>query len=78
MTCKYYFNVSSTNKQTLIICWTHVKYNHAINILELQINILSTQLKGLVMEKKYKTKEELIAAFKHAVGAKDAFESLNV
>ena len=26
--------------------------------------------------KKYKTKEELIAAFKHAVGAKDAFESL--
>lgn len=28
------------------------------------------------MEKKYKTKEELIAAFKHAVGAKDAFESL--
>jgi hypothetical protein len=46
------------------------------NILELQINVLSSQQKGLVMEKKYKTKEELIAAFKHAVGAKDAFESL--
>ena len=28
------------------------------------------------MEKKYKNKEELIAAFKHAVGAMDAFESL--
>ena len=26
--------------------------------------------------RKYKTKEELIAAFKHAVEAKDAFESL--
>lgn len=46
------------------------------NILELQINILSTLQKGFVMEKKYKTKEELIVAFKHAVGAKDAFESL--
>ncbi len=28
------------------------------------------------MEKIYKSKEELIAAFKHAAGAKDAFEAL--
>ncbi len=40
--------------------------------MELQINIISSQQKGF----EYKTKEELIAAFKHAIGAKDAFESL--
>ena len=40
--------------------------------MELQINIISSQQKGF----EYKTKEELIVAFKHAVGAKDAFESL--
>ena len=28
------------------------------------------------MVRKYKNKEEMIAAFKHALGARDAFESL--